>query len=55
MGRLIRTGSTGCSRSVTGVFLDTAAAGHPALVFAVTPSKILAFSKAPYSQTRYVS
>jgi hypothetical protein len=25
------------------------------LVFAVTPSKILAFSNAPYSQTRYVS
>jgi hypothetical protein len=25
------------------------------LVIAVTPSKILAFSKAPYSQTRYVS
>jgi general stress protein 26 len=37
-----------------GVFLDTEAAGHPALVFAVTPSKILAFRKAPYSQTRYV-
>jgi general stress protein 26 len=37
-----------------GVFLDTRAAGHPALVFALAPSKILAFSKAPYSQTRYV-
>jgi general stress protein 26 len=37
-----------------GVFLDTGAAGHVALVFAVTPSKILAFKKAPYSQTRYV-
>jgi general stress protein 26 len=37
-----------------GVFLDTEAAGHPALVFAVRASKILAFSKAPYSQTRYV-
>lgn len=36
-----------------GVFLDTEAAGHSALVFAVTPSKILAFTKAPYSQTRY--
>jgi general stress protein 26 len=36
-----------------GVFLDTEAAGHPALVFAVTPTKILAFGKAPYSQTRY--
>jgi general stress protein 26 len=37
-----------------GVFLDTEAAGHSALVFGVTSSKILAFSKAPYSQTRYV-
>jgi general stress protein 26 len=37
-----------------GVFLDTDAAGHAALVFAVTPSKILAFRKAPYSQTRYL-
>jgi general stress protein 26 len=37
-----------------GVFLNTEAAGHPALVFAVTPTKILAFGKAPYSQTRYV-
>ncbi len=37
-----------------GVFLDTEAARYPALVFAVTPSKILAFRKAPYSQTRYV-
>jgi general stress protein 26 len=36
-----------------GVFLDTAAPGHSALVFAVTPSKALAFRKAPYSQTRY--
>jgi general stress protein 26 len=36
-----------------GVFLDTEAPGHAALVFAVTPSKILAFKKAPYSQTRY--
>ena len=36
-----------------GVFLDTEP-GHSALVFAVTPSKILAFRKAPYSQTRYV-
>ncbi|MFU8872858.1 hypothetical protein [Micromonospora sp. SL4-19] len=36
-----------------GVFLDTAAA-HPALVFAITPSKVLAFTKNPYSQTRYV-
>jgi general stress protein 26 len=38
-----------------GVFLDTEAAGHAALVFAVAPSKILAFKKAPYSQTRYVT
>jgi len=37
-----------------GVFLDTEGAGHAALVFAVTPSKILAFTKAPYSQTRYL-
>jgi len=37
-----------------GVFLNTQADGHPALVFAITPSKILAFGKAPYSQTRYV-
>jgi general stress protein 26 len=36
-----------------GVFLDTAGDSHPALVFAVAPSKVLAFSKAPYSQTRY--
>ena len=36
-----------------GVFLDSEAAGA-ALVFAVTPSKILAFTKAPYSQTRYL-
>jgi general stress protein 26 len=36
-----------------GVFLDTNSPGA-ALVFAVTPSKILAFTKAPYSQTRYV-
>ena len=36
-----------------GVFLDTEP-GHTALVFAATPSKILAFRKDPYSQTRYV-
>ena len=36
-----------------GVFLDTTADNHPAVVFAVTPSKILAFGKSPYSQTRY--
>jgi general stress protein 26 len=37
-----------------GVFLDTEAGQHPALVFALTPSKVLAFRKSPYSQTRYV-
>ena len=37
-----------------GVFLDAEAGEHPALVFAVTPSKVLAFRKSPYSQTRYV-
>jgi general stress protein 26 len=37
-----------------GVFIDLQAAGHPALFFAITPSKILAFTKGPYSQTRYV-
>ena len=36
-----------------GVFLDSESAGV-ALVFAVTPLKILAFTKAPYSQTRYL-
>jgi general stress protein 26 len=36
-----------------GVFLDTMAT-HPALVFAITPTKVLAFTKNPYSQTRYV-
>ena len=36
-----------------GVFLDPEA-GDAALVFAVTPSKILAFKKAPYGQTRYI-
>ena len=36
-----------------GVFLDGESAGA-ALVFAVTPSKILAFTKAPYGQTRYL-
>jgi general stress protein 26 len=37
-----------------GVFLDTDGDGDTALVFAVTPAKVLAFTKAPYSQTRYV-
>jgi general stress protein 26 len=37
-----------------GVFLHTEAPGNAALVFAVTPAKILAFTKAPYSQTRYI-
>ena len=36
-----------------GVFLDTTADGHPAIVFAVIPSKILVFTKEPYSQTRF--
>ena len=36
-----------------GVFVDSELAGM-ALVFVVTPSKILAFTKAPYSQTRYL-
>ena len=36
-----------------GVFLDSESAGA-VLVFAVTPSKILAFTKAPYGQTRYL-
>ena len=35
------------------VFLDSQSTGV-ALVFAVAPSKILAFTKAPYSQTRYL-
>jgi hypothetical protein len=37
-----------------GVFLNTGAEGHDALVFALVPSKILAFGKEPYTQTRYV-
>src|SRR3954447_13606658 len=36
-----------------GVFFDSESAGV-ALVFAVTPSKILTFTKAPYSQTSYL-
>jgi general stress protein 26 len=36
-----------------GVFIDPKDGGR-AVVFAVTPSKILAFRKAPYSQTRYI-
>ncbi|GAA5191159.1 pyridoxamine 5'-phosphate oxidase family protein [Rugosimonospora acidiphila] len=36
-----------------GIFLDDTAT-HPALVFAVAPAKVLAFTKNPYSQTRYV-
>jgi general stress protein 26 len=35
-----------------GVFID-AESGSPAIVFAVTPAKVLAFTKNPYSQTRY--
>jgi general stress protein 26 len=34
-----------------GGFLDPA--GRTGLVFAVTPAKVLAFGKSPYSQTRY--
>jgi len=36
-----------------GVFLDSTSDGHAAVVFAVAPAKVLAFTKAPYSQTRY--
>jgi general stress protein 26 len=36
-----------------GVFLDTESEGSEAYVFEVQPSKILAFGKAPYSQTRF--
>lgn len=36
-----------------GVFLDGGADGNAALVFAVAPTKVLAFRKSPYSQTRY--
>lgn len=38
---------------VDGQFQDPGIADHRAPVFAVTPTKVLAFSKAPYSQTRY--
>jgi general stress protein 26 len=37
-----------------GVFVNLEAGGQPAPVFAITPSKVLAFRKAPYSQTRYL-
>lgn len=37
-----------------GVFYDSDGEGHEALVFAVRPAKILAFSKSPYSVTRYL-
>jgi general stress protein 26 len=36
-----------------GVFLD-ASATHPAWVFAIASTKVLAFTKNPYSQTRYL-
>ncbi|MET0133366.1 MAG: pyridoxamine 5'-phosphate oxidase family protein [Kibdelosporangium sp.] len=36
-----------------GQFRDPGADDHRAPVFAVTPAKVLAFAKAPYSQTRY--
>jgi general stress protein 26 len=35
-----------------GDFIDAESGGH-AVVFAVTPQKVLAFAKNPYSQTRY--
>lgn len=38
---------------VDGQFSDLGIDGHQAPVFAVTPAKVLAFSKAPYSQTRF--
>lgn len=38
---------------VDGQFSDPGSADHRAPVYAVTPAKVLAFSKAPYSQTRY--
>jgi general stress protein 26 len=37
-----------------GVFIDPAAGDSQALVFSVVPVKVLAFTKAPYSQTRYL-
>lgn len=36
-----------------GEFRDPGNADHRAPVFAVTPTKVLVFDKAPYSQTRY--
>jgi general stress protein 26 len=39
---------------VDGQFRDPGADDHRAPVFAVTPAKVLAFAKAPYSQTRYM-
>ena len=38
---------------VDGQFRQPGANDHLALVFAVAPAKVLAFGKAPYSQTRY--
>ncbi|WP_034273947.1 pyridoxamine 5'-phosphate oxidase family protein [Haloechinothrix halophila] len=38
---------------VDGQFSDPGNDDHRAPVFAVTPAKVLAFSKAPYSQTRF--
>lgn len=38
---------------VDGAFRDPGAEDHRAPVFAVTPAKVLAFSKAPYGQTRF--
>jgi general stress protein 26 len=36
-----------------GMFLDEGNVDHQAVVYAVQPDKVLAFGKAPYSQTRF--
>jgi general stress protein 26 len=38
---------------IDGQFRDPGGDAHRATVFALTPTKVLAFTKAPYSQTRY--
>ncbi|CAM3355658.1 pyridoxamine 5'-phosphate oxidase family protein [Kibdelosporangium persicum] len=38
---------------VDGQFRDPGTEDHRAIVLALTPAKVLAFAKAPYSQTRY--
>jgi general stress protein 26 len=38
---------------VDGVFSDPGVEEHRAPVFALTPTKVLAFAKAPYAQTRF--